>query len=188
MNRLPLANLAVRSEDDVLVVRQRTRKLAALCGFDDHEQTRVARWASLGMKAGALAFVLFLPTKYAIDLQLLGGVWIVQTLPAVFLGLVTRWFDRRALFLGWLAGMVSGTWIAASQSFVPTWQATIFGVSMNLYTAIWSLALNLAIAVVLTLLMRVTRTADDTDETTAFDYEERIEAGRPAPVVGAPTG
>ncbi len=38
----PLFALDVRSEDDVLVVRQRTRKLAALCGFDSHEQTRIA--------------------------------------------------------------------------------------------------------------------------------------------------
>jgi len=37
-----LIALPVRSEDDVLVVRQRTRKLAALCGFDLHEQTRLA--------------------------------------------------------------------------------------------------------------------------------------------------
>ena len=38
----PLYGLEVRSEDDVLVLRQRTRKLAALCGFDSHEQTRIA--------------------------------------------------------------------------------------------------------------------------------------------------
>src|SRR4051812_41699606 len=88
---------------------------------DDREQTRVAPRGSVFMKAGALAFVLFLPQKDAINLQLLGGVWIIQTLPSVMIGLLTRWFDRRALMLGWLAGMVSGTWIAASQSFTPTW-------------------------------------------------------------------
>ncbi len=42
MTTHPLLALDVRSEDDVLVVRQRTRKLAALCGFDSHEQTRIA--------------------------------------------------------------------------------------------------------------------------------------------------
>jgi SSS family solute:Na+ symporter len=155
---------------------------------DDHEQTRVARWASIVMKAGALAFVLFLPNKYAIDLQLLGGVWIIQTLPSVFIGLVTRWYDRRALLLGWLAGMVAGTWIAASQSFTPTWQATILGVTVNAYTAIWSVLLNLIVATGLTLLLRSMRIADDRDETAATDYEERIETGRPAPVAAAPTG
>src|SRR4051794_8482798 len=102
-----------------------------------HEETRVAQGASLVMKAGGLAVVLFLPTKYAIDLQLLGGVWILQTLPAIVIGLFTRWFDRRALLTGWLTGMVFGTAVAASQSFVPTWTATILGVTVNAYTAIW---------------------------------------------------
>jgi solute:Na+ symporter, SSS family len=154
----------------------------------DHEQTAVARWASLFMKAGALAFVLFLPQKDAINLQLLGGVWIIQTLPAVLLGLFTRWFDKRALMLGWLAGMVSGTWIAASQSFTPTWQATILGVNINAYTALWSLLLNLLVTAGLTLLIRAAGKADDRDETTPADYEERVETGRPAPVAAAPTG
>src|SRR3954470_24420545 len=155
---------------------------------DDHEQTRVARWASVFMKAGALAFVLFLPQKDAINLQLLGGVWIIQTLPSVMLGLFGRWFDRRALLVGWLAGMVAGTWIAASQSFTPTWLVTIFGVDINAYTAIWAVALNLVITVVLTLVFRAIGKADDTDETTPADYEERVETGRPAPVAAAPTG
>jgi SSS family solute:Na+ symporter len=154
----------------------------------DHEQTAVARWASLVMKAGALAFVLFLPTKYAIDLQLLGGVWILQTLPAIVIGLFTRWFDRRALVLGWLAGMVFGTAVAASQDFVPTWAATVFGVNVNAYTAVWALALNLAVSALLTLVLRASGTVDPTDETTPADYEERVETGRPAPVMGAPTG
>jgi SSS family solute:Na+ symporter len=155
---------------------------------DDHEQTRVARWASIVMKAGALAFVLLLPAKYAIDLQLLGGVWIIQTLPAVIIGLFTRWFDRRALFVGWLCGMVAGTVIAASQKFIPTWQGTILGVNINAYTAIWALALNLVIASVLTLVFRTLGARDAADETTPADYEERIETGKAAPLAEAPTG
>ena len=154
----------------------------------DHEQTRVARWASLFMKAGALAFVLFLPQKDAINLQLLGGVWIIQTLPAVIIGLFTRWFDKRALLVGWLAGMVAGTWIAASQDFTPTWLTNVFGVDINLYTAIWSVLLNLVVTTVLTLLIRAVGKADDRDETTPADYDELVETGRPAPVAAAPTG
>jgi SSS family solute:Na+ symporter len=155
---------------------------------DDHEQTRVARWASLFMKAGALAFVIFLPQKDAINLQLLGGVWIIQTLPAVLVGLFTRFFDRRALLVGWLAGMVAGTWIAASQDFVPTWTWTILGVQINAYTALWSLLLNLIVTTVLTLVIRAAGKADDRDETTPADYDELVETGRPAPVAAAPTG
>jgi solute:Na+ symporter, SSS family len=132
--------------------------------------------------------VLFLPQKDAINLQLLGGVWIIQTLPSVMLGLFGRWFDRRALLVGWLAGMVAGTWIAASQSFTPTWLVTIGGVDINAYTAMWAVALNLVVTVVLTLVFRAFGKADDTDETTPADYEERVETGRQAPVAAAPTG
>jgi solute:Na+ symporter, SSS family len=35
---------------------------------------QVAKIVSLIVKVGALAFLLFLPTQFAIDLQLLGGV------------------------------------------------------------------------------------------------------------------
>ena len=45
------------------------------------QESRVAKIVSLVVKVGALVFVIVLPTKYAIDLQLLGGVWILQTLP-----------------------------------------------------------------------------------------------------------
>ena len=40
------------------------------------------------------------PPRSAMDLRLLGGVWIIQTPPAVFLGLYTRWFHRSALLAG----------------------------------------------------------------------------------------
>lgn len=38
------------------------------------QETQIAKAASLVVKFGALAFVLLLPQKYAIQLQLLGGV------------------------------------------------------------------------------------------------------------------
>src|ERR687896_273071 len=83
----------------------------------DREEARVAKIVSLIVKVGALAFIIFLPTQYAIDLQLLGGVWMLQTLPAVIIALYTRWFHRWGLLAGWLVGMVVGTWIATTQDF-----------------------------------------------------------------------
>jgi SSS family solute:Na+ symporter len=65
------------------------------------EQTRVSQTASLIVKAGALFFVLELSSTFAINLQLLGGIWIVQTFPAIVVGLYTRWFHRWALLIGW---------------------------------------------------------------------------------------
>ena len=52
-----------------------------------------------------------LDPQFSIDLQLIGGVIILQTLPAVALGLYTRWFHRWALIAGWVAGMGLGIWM-----------------------------------------------------------------------------
>ena len=69
----------------------------------------MAKWVSLVVKFGALVFIIFLPPQYAIHLQLLGGIWIIQTLPAVMLGLYTRWLNDWALLVGWAVGTVIGT-------------------------------------------------------------------------------
>ncbi len=63
----------------------------------DKEEAQMAKWVSLIVKLGALIFIIFVPTPYAIQLQLLGGIWIIQTLPAVLLGVYTRWFNDWAL-------------------------------------------------------------------------------------------
>src|ERR1700746_3953226 len=55
-------------------------------------EASVAKVTSLVVKVGALAFILFLPVQFALDLQLLGGLWILQTFPALVFGLFTRWF------------------------------------------------------------------------------------------------
>src|ERR1700745_2651738 len=58
-----------------------------------HEgQAQVAKVASLVLKLGALLGRLYLPTQFALDLQLLGGLWILQTLTALVFGLFTGWF------------------------------------------------------------------------------------------------
>ena len=85
----------------------------------------MAKWASLVVKFGALVFIVFVPTQYAIQLQLLGGVWIIQTLPAVMLGAYTRWFDGWALLIGWAVGIVAGTSMAVAAHLTPTYPLAI---------------------------------------------------------------
>jgi solute:Na+ symporter, SSS family len=149
----------------------------------EQEESQVAKIVSLVVKIGALAFVLFLPTQFAIDLQLLGGVWMLQTLPAVMIALYTRWFHRYGLLAGWAVGMTVGTWIAASQDFVPVWEVPLIGATA--YTALVALALNLVVAAVLTLVLGSRGRADELDETRAEEYDELRETGEPAPTVGA---
>ena len=147
---------------------------------DDREQSRVARLASLAVKVGALLFVIFLPTKYAIDLQLLGGVWILHTLPAIIVGLYTRWFHRVALIVGWAAGMGIGTWMAAHQHFKTSVYALSLGpIHFSAYQAVFGLVANLVISVVLTLVLRLAGSRDRADETSKDDYFElRAEPAR----------
>src|SRR5206468_2873986 len=56
-------------------------------GIGPAQEARVARLTSLIVKVGALLFIILAPVKYAIDFQLLGGVWISQTIPSIVVGL-----------------------------------------------------------------------------------------------------
>ena len=149
----------------------------------DAEEAQVAKIVSLVVKVGALGFILLLPTQFAIDLQLLGGVWMLQTLPAVMIALYTRWFHRWGLLAGWAVGMVFGTWVPASRDFVPVWQLPLLGVTA--YTALTALALNLVVASVITIVLGDRGRADELDETRPDEYDELEEAREPAPSVSA---
>jgi SSS family solute:Na+ symporter len=139
----------------------------------DVQESKVAKLVSLGVKVGALFFVIVLPTEYAIDLQLLGGVWILQTLPSVALGLYSRWLHRWALVAGWAAGMTAGTLMAISLDFKSSVYALdVAGLHINAYEAIFALTLNLVVSVLGTLLLRALRVPDGRDETSPADYEE----------------
>jgi len=80
----------------------------------EREEANMAKTVSFVVKLGAMAFIFFFPTTFAINLQLFGNVWMLQTLPAVFIGLFTNWFHRLALIVGWAAGMIIGTWMMIS--------------------------------------------------------------------------
>jgi solute:Na+ symporter, SSS family len=134
------------------------------------EEAQMAKWVSLVVKLGALIFILFVPTQYAIFLQLLGGVWIIQTFPSVILGLYTRWFDDWALFAGWAVGITVGTWMAAAVNFSAIYPLNIGGFGLPGYTALYTLILNLVIAVVLTPVFRAMSRGVPIDETAAADY------------------
>jgi solute:Na+ symporter, SSS family len=137
----------------------------------DKQEAQMAKWVSLVVKLGALVFILFVPTQYAIQLQLLGGIWIIQTLPAVLLGAYTRWFDDWALLLGWAVGIVSGTAMAAAVNLTPTYPLAIGGYTFPGYTALYTVILNLAVVVVATWLFNAMRSGrTQSDATGAADY------------------
>jgi SSS family solute:Na+ symporter len=136
----------------------------------DQEEAQIAKWVSLVVKLGALVFILFVPTQYAIQLQLLGGIWIIQTLPSVMIGVYTRWFNSWALLIGWAAGILTGTRLAVLADLKPTYPLAFAGHTFPGYTAFYTLLLNLVIAVVLTVVFNAISGRQAKDETLAADY------------------
>jgi SSS family solute:Na+ symporter len=136
----------------------------------DRREAQVAKWASLLVKIGALVFILYVPTHYAIQLQLLGGIWIIQTLPAVMLGAHTRWFNPWALLIGWAAGTVVGTAMAIAANLTPTYTLNLGGYTLSGYTALYTVLLNLALAAFLTPLFNRISAGARSDETVLADY------------------
>jgi solute:Na+ symporter, SSS family len=136
----------------------------------DKQEAQIAKWVSLIVKFGALIFIVFLSTQFAIYLQLLGGIWIIQTLPAVMLGVYTRWFNDWALLLGWAVGSIAGTamFVAVNS---PNYPLAIAGFAFPGYAALYSVVLNLLVAVVLTPVFNALRSgAAPADATAAADY------------------
>jgi solute:Na+ symporter, SSS family len=137
----------------------------------DKQEAHVAKVVSLVVKVGALGFILFVPTQYAIQLQLLGGIWIIQTLPSVMLGVYTRWFNDWALLLGWAAGTFLGTAMAISTHLTPTYPLKLGASTFPGYTAVYTLILNLTVAIVLTLVFNAIHPKRVRhDATAAADY------------------
>ncbi len=111
------------------------------------KQTRYSKYASFSMKFLAVGFILAVPATFVINFQLAGGVWILQTLPAVFLATLVPWLDWRAVLAGWAAGMAWGTYLLAAGRFATsTTTLSVFGWHTGLYIGIPTVILNLAVA------------------------------------------
>jgi len=117
-------------------------------------EAQVAKVTSLLVKFGALACILFLPTQFALDLQLLGGLWILQTFPAVVFGLFTSWFRGTPLLLGWIVGFCGGSYLAWSNGLKPLHTLVIGGGSYTVYVGLLAVVVNIVVAVVANLILR----------------------------------
>lgn len=135
------------------------------------QESSQAKMMSLLVKVGALFFVVYLPQQYAIQMQLLDGIWIIQTLPAIMLGLYTRWFNSWALLIGWAVSMVAGTWMEASLGFKGVvFPLHIFGYSFPCYIALAAVALNIVVSGILTVILQYGASDRHIDDTKAADY------------------
>ncbi|MGI3779585.1 MAG: monocarboxylate uptake permease MctP [Janthinobacterium lividum] len=142
----------------------------------DAQEAKVSKIVSLITKVGALIFVLALDKQNALNFQLLGGLWVLQTLPSIVFGLFTRWFHRWALLAGWAVGMIYGT--VTAYGGCTACSTRPFGNSLAMvpglgdvgYIGVTALALNIAVTVVLTAVLRAARVSNGTDITSQSDY------------------
>ncbi|WP_433364942.1 monocarboxylate uptake permease MctP [Actinoplanes sp. CA-142083] len=145
------------------------------------DEARVSKITSLAVKVGAVAFIAFLDPQFSIDLQLIGGVIILQTAPAVALGLFTRWLHRGALIAGWVAGMSLSMWMLWQIPNPATKHAHFggsafplsefgFDTKSTIYVGFVTVLVNLLVAVLVTLILRVTKTPAGVDGTQPDDY------------------
>ncbi len=149
----------------------------------DREESQVAKWASFIVKFGALLFIIYIPTQQVINFQLLGGIWILQTLPAVFLGLYTHWFNRWALLIGWVVAMVLGTLMFIAAGFKAVYAISIGALSIPpMYAAFAAIIVNLVLAIVLTPIFNASGVKRGPDLTAPADYDaEVVVPEEPAP-------
>jgi SSS family solute:Na+ symporter len=146
------------------------------------EEAKVSKVVSLVVKFAALLFVLFLDRQNAINFQLLGGIWILQTFPSIVIGLYTRWLHRWALLAGWAVAMVYGTWKAYGVASPAT--AHFGGSTANIgligqigYIGLTAVVLNVVVAVVGTFALRAINVPAGADVTDSDDYH--ADAGDP---------
>src|SRR6266581_472266 len=163
----------------------------------EHEQAQVSKIVSLVVKGGALLFILLIQPQFSIDLQLLGGAIILQTLPSVMIGLYTRWLHRGALIAGWAAGLIVSTWtfyLTPNPALKePHWGGTAFALShlgldtkVGIYIGFTAVLVNLAVAVAGTAILKALKTAKGTDQTSAPDYFTDVaDVPAPAPALAA---
>jgi SSS family solute:Na+ symporter len=133
------------------------------------QESTVAKTTSLVVKFGALAFVVFLPLEYAINLQLLGGIWMLQVFPAIVFGLFTRWFRSGGLLAGWALGMTLGTALSASVGMKPVFALPGIG---SVYIGLIALVANIALAALVTAIADTRGAARTSDVTQAADYAD----------------
>ncbi len=152
------------------------------------QEARQAKLASLVVKFGAVLFVLAIDPQFSIDLQLIGGVIILQTLPAVAIALYTRWLHRWALVAGWVIGMGYGLyllWLIPNPangrlhfggSALTLDKLTLLGwhpfagSPVQIYVGFVALVVNLLVAVLVTLALRAGHVAEGADATHPADY------------------
>ncbi|MDP8012067.1 MAG: sodium:solute symporter [Thermoplasmata archaeon] len=116
-------------------------------------ETKVAKYSTVIFAFIALGFVFLFPLTYSVQLQLLGGILILQTLPSVFLGLMTNKLSKYSLMTGLLVGIGLGIYLMEIANKFSTWTTTLITTEFGpLFIGLIALAVNVAIVIVWSLI------------------------------------
>ena len=123
-------------------------------------EARLAKYFSIMFKFLALAFIFIIQATYSLQLQLVGGIIILQTLPAIFLALYTTKLEKWSVGTGWAVGMIVGIALLLYSNFVqfkfPSIETVFFKFNTPLsflYIGLIALSINLVIAILGSLLV-----------------------------------
>lgn len=168
------------------------------------QEARQAKLASLVVKVGAVLCIVLIDPQFSIDLQLIGGVIILQTVPAVAVALYTRWLHRWALVGGWAVGLGYGLYLLYTipnpatnrphfgGSALPLGQLDVFGwhpfggSTALIFVGFVALAVNLVVAVVVTPVLRAAAISEGADATGSADYRADRAPATPHPTSTVP--
>ena len=110
---------------------------------------RTTKLAAFLTKLGALLCILCLTTKFALNFQLLGCVVILQTFPAVIMGLMHLRLSKEAILSGWIIGSVIGVGLTLADGLKPFHFLHLGIISGNISTALFSMVLNCIIVLLI---------------------------------------
>ena len=140
---------------------------------DEAKETQWAKYFAVLMVIGGLVFAIGIPMTEIVMFQLLGGIWISQTAPSVFLSLfpaLRRRLNSYGLLAGWAVGMITGTTMVVMTHFVSLFNLPWFGgYTIPAYIAIAALLPNVVVAFIVSPL--VAHLDKGVDETADSDYD-----------------
>jgi Na+/proline symporter len=112
-------------------------------------ETRTAQVFAVIFKFLALGFVFIIPATFAIQLQLFGGILILQILPSFVFGVMTKRINRYALFLGLLVGVFLGIYMMVAANHYAIWTTTLIATGLGpVFIGMLALLANIAVVIV----------------------------------------
>jgi SSS family solute:Na+ symporter len=131
----------------------------------------IAKIAALALIGIGMILAMAVPGTATLEFQLLGGIWIIQTFPAVILSVYTRFFNGWALLAGWAAGIALATYLVLANHFSgPIFELHMFGYVFPSYIAFSTVFINLGVAVILSVPLNLYASDRSHDQTTSWDY------------------